>query len=640
MPTIAEIIARANEEKQTRSFFIERSAIDEENRTVALSFSSEEPVERWFGYEILDHNPKSVNLGRLKKGGSLLVDHDMTKLVGVIEEVSIDGAAKKGRAKVRCGKHGLADDIFSDMLDGIRMNVSVGYMVDEMVLEKEVKDGPSTYRVTRWTPFEISSVAVPADITVGVGRQQGDLKPAETKIAAPKEERKMSEDKKLICEACGIDMVDGKCPNSRHDEVVNALQRMKGMSGEEMEKTRKTAITNLCNIYKMPDNYREMWIGQGLSTEQTIEEIRKVSDERIKNSKPESLIGLTPAETNRFSLIRAIQAVSDNNWKNAPFELEVSRAVAAKMNRFSEPTKFFVPYEVMGRPNISRIGANGGSYRDATAGTTSAGGYLVETSNQGFIEQLYNRSVCFRMGARRLSGLTGNVAIPRQSGGSTAYWLTNEATQATETSLTFAQVSLTPKNVAAYVEISRQLMLQSSPGAEGIVSDDLAKQVAVAADLAGLEGSGSPQPTGIASTSGIGSFTGATLAYAAVLNAQEDLATSNIVPMRGGYVATPAVASICMQRVKFTSTASPLWEGNLWDGTMCGFPSMSSNQLSAATMIFGDWQELIMAEWGVLEVEVNPYANFQAGIIGVRAMYTMDVGVRRAAAFTRATSIT
>jgi hypothetical protein len=67
---------------------------------------------------------------------------------------------------------------------------------------------------------------------------------------------------------------------------------------------------------------------------------------------------------------------------------------------------------------------------------------------------------------------------------------------------------------------------------------------------------------------------------------------------------------------------------------------MSSNQLTAASMMFGDWQELVIGEWGVLEVEVNPYANFQAGIIGVRAMYSMDVGVRRPFAFSRATSIT
>jgi hypothetical protein len=83
-----------------------------------------------------------------------------------------------------------------------------------------------------------------------------------------------------------------------------------------------------------------------------------------------------------------------------------------------------------------------------------------------------------------------------------------------------------------------------------------------------------------------------------------------------------------------------LWTGNLWDGAMFGMPAMTSNQMPAANMLFGDWQETVVGEWGVLEVEVNPYANFQAGIIGIRAIYSMDVGVRRPFAYSLATSIT
>jgi hypothetical protein len=73
---------------------------------------------------------------------------------------------------------------------------------------------------------------------------------------------------------------------------------------------------------------------------------------------------------------------------------------------------------------------------------------------------------------------------------------------------------------------------------------------------------------------------------------------------------------------------------------MAGFQAMSSNQMSSATMLFGDWSQVVVGEWGVLEVEVNPYANFQAGIIGIRAMVTMDCGLRYAGAFSLASSIT
>ena len=117
-------------------------------------------------------------------------------------------------------------------------------------------------------------------------------------------------------------------------------------------------------------------------------------------------------------------------------------------------------------------------------------------------------------------------------------------------------------------------------------------------------------------------------------------ATADVMPAAGGYVTTPTVAALLMQRSRFANTDTPLWMGNLWDGQVAGFNAMSSNQITAATALFGDWSQVVVAEWGVLEVETNPYANFQAGIIGIRAMVSIDVGLRYAAAFTQRTSIT
>jgi HK97 family phage major capsid protein len=279
--------------------------------------------------------------------------------------------------------------------------------------------------------------------------------------------------------------------------------------------------------------------------------------------------------------------------------------------------------------------------RDMTVASASGGGYLVDTENLGFIDLLRNRSVAFNMGATRLSGLTGNITVPKQTSGATAYWLSTESTQITEGNQVFGQMALSPKTVGAYTEISRQLLLQSSPDAESIVTADLAAQVATAADLAVLNGSGAAgQPTGIIGTSGVGSTTATTVDYGKVLDFQADLAAANVFPMAGGYVTTSAVAKILMTKQRFSSTDTPLWEGTMWDGRMTGFRAMSSEQIPSGYMIFGDWSKVVVGEWGVLEVNVNPFANFQAGIIGVRAMYTLDVGVRYAAAFSVSTSVT
>lgn len=402
----------------------------------------------------------------------------------------------------------------------------------------------------------------------------------------------------------------------------------------EMERSRRRGIENLCKANKIEDSVRDYWIATGLSVEAISDDLLKIMEERGKNApKSEAKLGLTDKETQRYSIFNAIRAVVDKNWSNAGFELECSRAIAQKFQRLPDPNKFFVPFEVQQRP-VGR--------RDLTAASASAGGYLVATDNMSFIELMRNRSVVYNMGARRLSGLVGSVTVPKQTAAGTAVWLANEASTATESQQTFGQMALSPKTVGAYTEISRQLLLQSSPDAEGIVSSDLATVCALAIDVGALRGQGaSGEPQGIVGTAGVGSVTGTSLAAAGVLEFQSDVAGGNLLTQSCGYVTTPAVAALLMARPELPSTGTTrLWTGNMLEGSMFGLRAMSSNQMSSATMLFGDWSQVIVAEWGVLEVEVNPYANFQAGIIGVRAMVSIDVGVRYGGAFSYASSIT
>lgn len=641
--TIDEIIAKPD----WREGVFERATVQKEKRTVDLSFSSEAPVERWYGTEILSHDTKAVNLDRMKSGrANLLVNHDPSDWVGVVESARVDGD-RIARATVRFGNSARANEVFQDVQDGILQSVSVGYSRDEMKLTKQGKDSPDEYTVTRWTPFEASLVTIPADQQVGVGRAAEAEKPAnlathrKVNVMTTKTQEEMAAE----AEAQKAEAVVAAKAKREKDER-EALEALGLKSALEVEGGRRRAITNLAQMNNIADNTRDAWVNQGYSLEEVSVDLLKIKEEQGKrNPQPASRLGIAQNEVRRFSLTRAILACRDNNWKDAGFELECSRAVAQKLGKVAEPTKFYIPFEILERQfdpvMLDQMRGQMGR-RDLTVATAGAGGFLVGTENIGFIEMLRNRSVAFRMGARRLSGLTGAVTVPRQSAAATAVWLANEASTITESQQTFVQMALTPKSVGAYTEISRQLLLQSSPGAEGIVTDDLAQQVALAADLAVLEGSGAGgQPTGISGTAGIGGVTGTSLASAGVIEFQTDVASSNVEPMRGGYVTTAAVAGLLMTRPELPTTGTErLWKGNIWNGSLFDFPAMTSNQLTAASMIFGDWLEVVVGEWGVLEVEVNPYANFQAGVIGVRAIYSMDVGVRRPFAFSRATSIT
>lgn len=617
-----------------------------EDKVTRLTFSvsSETPVERWFGEEVLSHEKKAIRLERVKRGAMpLLFNHDFGDPIGIVDAARVEEA----RLVVDAHLFETARAIeVAAMLRGGLKNVSIGYRLH--VVEEDKKSG--TFTVRDWEPYETSIVSIPADPTVGIGRSlSGDelevrMLRTSQPAAAAATTKGVQMDPKPQAAAADTAVIDPK-PNQQDDAVLRAQAALQQTSALDMEKARRRAIENLCKANKLDDRMRDTWISQGYSIEQVSDDILRVLEERGKaNPQPASRLGLTAQDSQRFNMCRAVVAAATNDWKLAGFELECSRAVAQKLGKVADERKFYVPFEVMERPLDQQVRQYLESLgrRDLTVATAGAGGFLVGTENIGFIEMLRNRSVAFRMGARRLSGLQGSVTVPRQSAAATAIWLANEASTITESQQTFVQMALTPKNVGAYTEISRQLLLQSSPGAEGIVTDDLAQVVATAVDLAVLEGSGAGgQPTGISATSGIGAVTGTSLAAAGVIEFQTDVAGANVTPMRPGYVTTPAVAGLLMVRPELPTTGTTrLWTGNIWDGKLFDMPAMTSNQLTAASMIFGDWQEVVVGEWGVLEVEVNPYANFVAGIIGVRAIYSMDVGVRRPFAFSRATSIT
>jgi HK97 family phage major capsid protein len=156
---------------QVRSMAGERGDIDEAKRTLNLSFSSETPVERRYGLEVLDHGEDSVDLSRMNGSAALLLNHDPDKQIGVVERAWLQD--RKMYAKVRFSSSQLGEEIFRDVKDGIRNLVSIGYrLMDEEKVTREERDGVETFRFRRWQPYEGSIVSVPADPTVGVGRNQ------------------------------------------------------------------------------------------------------------------------------------------------------------------------------------------------------------------------------------------------------------------------------------------------------------------------------------------------------------------------------------------------------------------------------------------------------------------------------------
>jgi hypothetical protein len=157
-----------------RTLAISTRAIDEEKRTVELSFSSEEPYTRWWGVEILDHSEGCVDLKRLSEMGCALFNHNRDKVIGKVLSCSVEN--NRGIATVQFDEDDESEVIFKKVKGGSLKGVSVGYVVsnwEEVAKGKKSLDGRFTGPceiAKRWMPYEISIVSVPADVTVGVGR--------------------------------------------------------------------------------------------------------------------------------------------------------------------------------------------------------------------------------------------------------------------------------------------------------------------------------------------------------------------------------------------------------------------------------------------------------------------------------------
>jgi HK97 family phage major capsid protein len=246
------------------------------------------------------------------------------------------------------------------------------------------------------------------------------------------------------------------------------------------------------------------------------------------------------------------------------------------------------------------------------------------------------------MGARVLSGLQGNVTFPRQTGKVSVTWQAGEGTSVTAADQALGQLSMTPKTAIAITDVSEQLLAQASPSAEAFVMADLASDVAIdGVDYAVINGTGGSQPLGIKNTTGV--TTGqdsASATYAKVLAFVSTAGTANAIRGNPGWVTNTAGAARLMQVQRFTSTDTPVWTGNMLNGNLVGFNAMSSEQLASGNLIFGSWDEVVIGEWGVLELSTdNGGTRFNQAQVGIRAMWMVDVLVRYPQAFVVSTNL-
>ncbi len=635
---------------QRRTFEkVEARQLDRDKRTIEFSFSSEKPVKRWWGNEVLSHEKGFSDLERFNNGANVLFNHDWDRLVGVIEKAWIDPKDKRGYCAIRFSKRAEAETVMQDVEDGILKNVSFGYQVKSAKLTSSDETDGDTY-TCKWMPFEVSFVTVPADHTVGVGREYS---PEALRAIGIEEEnvveiegelgaRTLAEIAKRTENPLPPPVTDPKPPIIQETKTITVTEiKPKGdvMTPEEIkamqekmkqeERDRAGAIRSLCEKHKMDADFIRTLVDGG----KTLEEARTAVLEKISTRQapvsgtPDApQLGLTEKEIRQFSFIKAIRALANPGDRRAiegaSFEREISEAGSKARGKDSEG--FFVPQEVL---NFGR--------RDLNKTTAGDGGYTVATEMVGFIEMLRKKSVVQRAGARVLNGLVGDLAIPKQTGGATAYWV-GESANITESKQAFGQVAMSPKSLGAFTDISRKLLLQSSIDVENLVRADLATVIALAMDLAALYGTGADdQPTGLKDTTDLNTLDlgAAAPTFLEIIEMETKIASDDADVDNMKYIVNAIGRGGLKGTDKFSSAGQPVWEPN---NTVNGYSALTSNQVASGDFWFGNWADLMLGFWSGLDLLVDPYTGGIAGTLRVIAQQDVDVAVRHAESFCRA----
>jgi HK97 family phage major capsid protein/HK97 family phage prohead protease len=628
--------------------------VDRESRTVTFSFSSETPCPFWDGQEVLSHHAGAARMQRINAGGPLLFNHDMNDLLGVVEKAWI-GTDHRGYCTVRFGSDERGEWAMNQVDDRILQNVSFWYRVYSYQSDMDT----DTYTALDWEPYEISLVTVPADASVGVGRSAaGDeydvaihekqTNPATADITEEEEMIKRKQRK--------LDVLEGQ--RTAGAPAAPAPAPAPGADPAAVEHARVNEIEAMCRSHQIGDETRTLMV----TLRTPIEQARGiVLNEVLARGRGVASLGsstnpdMTEREKAKYSMLRAINAAvkerlgESNPWKDAGFEREISQAIGQRSGKMT--AGIYVPTNL-------QFAARNADYSVGTgAGLSgsSGGSNLVATNLMAgsMIELLRNKARVFGLGAQMLSGLVGNIDIPRQKAAGQSYWV-GEGGTLSQTGAQFDKVSLSPKHIGALSLITRNMLQQSTPDVDMLARADLLSTLALGIDLAALSGTGaSNQPLGIANQAGInqiiGGVNGAAITIDHLIDMETGVADSNADSDSMAYLANArtvgALKKLKSANGEYLWSNSPMGQRSGTPGEINGYTVARTNQVrknltkgtgtNLSEVFFGDWSQVLVGEWGVVEILPNPYAAglYEAGGIELRVLQTLDIAVRHPQAF-------
>lgn len=348
-----------------------------------------------------------------------------------------------------------------------------------------------------------------------------------------------------------------------------------------------------------------------------------------------------------FRLIRAANFALNPQLKRDGLEGEMATEAMKEARSLGlpfDPGGISIPSFIVRNSQLSGV-----ERRDLTAGSATSMGNTIATELGPMVEFLDPEMPIRQLGANIMTGLTSNMAWPRKTARATATFKT-EVAAGDESTPTSDLITITPKRLPGFIEVSLQLLAQSSIDVENDVRMDLNEAVARALETAAINGSGSdPVPRGILNVSGIGDVVmgtnGGVPTWAKIVALETALSTTNANKGSLGYLTTPGIAGLLKTTIRDTAGNGFIWEGpNNGNGTINGYRAMTSTLVPSTltkgtasgtchAVIFGNWRELVIGQWGGINLVVNPYSRDTEGLVRFTVNSFWDLAVRHAASF-------
>ncbi|MDB4312128.1 phage major capsid protein [bacterium] len=602
---------------------LDRAELNDDSRSLTLSYASQEPVERLYRGEIIEEiiDVPASDYTRMNAGAPLLLNHDPDQQIGVVEKSWI-GSNHEGdpiaRASVKFSRSERGEEIYTDVKDGIRRSTSVGYELTKE-LRREERDGMTPRVYFSGNFLEASIVAVPADISVGVGRSQAET--AEQTEPKTKLNTKSMSEESTPAPTSKIEVVHEPTKDQREKIAADALRderkRFNEIDSAADQLDNYEGITKIAQEAK-----REGW---------SVARFNEAAIQAISSGDvPQRPIGLTKREQRAYMITDGIRAAAQQQPIDGIVG-EVSAHMAKRTGKTPPSNGFWVPMELGAGRSIKPQ-----HFRtDMTTVEAAAGEDLYPDVHRGdlLIENLRPQLLMESLGARIINvSSAGALSIPKLSGSTSLTWQT-EATATTESNPTTATVNLVPYEGATYTDMSWRLLEHSDPGVEGLVRLDLNETIAQGLDQAWVSGSGTNRPEGVevGCTGIFSTATNASPTRAECLEAEADVATANSLFGNSIYwLTTPTVRQNMRNIQEDSGSGRFLWSD---DSEVIGYNAVASNYVTASKIVFGRFSDYLGVVFGGAMILTDQYSQAASRLLRIHACVMADGEVRHGASF-------